>query len=111
MEPRDQLRLLTDGVGCSVCDTVVPPDRIRLLAHRDDLAFVEIDCADCRSTTLGFVVAGALPPEAVRFADAPPIGADDVLEVHELLESWQGDLRGLLEGRRRAWPDGQGALP
>lgn len=97
MQPRDQLRLTTDGVECTVCDATVPPDRVRLLARRDDLTFIQLDCAACRSTTLGFVFAGSLPPERVRFADATPIGADDVLDMHELLEGWHGDLAGLLD--------------
>ena len=38
MDPRDQLRPLLDGVGCTVCGSLVPAERIRILAHRDDLA-------------------------------------------------------------------------
>ncbi len=102
MDPQDHLRALLDGVGCTVCEASVPPDRIQLLARRDDLVFVEIECPACASTTLGFIVARGLPPEAARFASAPPISGDDVLDMHELLKGWHGDLGGLL--RRSAHP-------
>ena len=57
MDPRDQLRALLDGVGCTVCASLVPAERIRILAHRDDLAFVELSCPGCGSTTLGMLQA------------------------------------------------------
>ena len=57
MDPRDQLRPLLDGVGCTVCGSLVPAERIRILAHRDDLAFVELACPGCGSTTLGMLQA------------------------------------------------------
>ena len=42
MDPRDDLDSLAGGVGCAACGELVPTDRIRVLARRDDLAFVEI---------------------------------------------------------------------
>lgn len=69
-------------------------DRIRLLARREDLAFVEIACTGCGSTTLGFVVGGDAADAAP--ATATPVTADDVLDMHATLEAWQGDLRSLL---------------
>ncbi len=116
MEWRDQLLTLAHGVACTVCDSAVAPDRVRLLARRDDLAFVQLDCEACGSTTLGFVFRDVLPPESVRFADPTPIGSDDVLDMHELLEAWDGDLAGLLEVRPspptedRASPRGSGRI-
>jgi hypothetical protein len=101
MDPLDHLLALSDGLRCSVCDEHVPSERVRLLAWRDDLAFLQIECGGCLSTTLGFVVGGradtadgveALAPGA----SAPLITSDDVLDMHQLLATWRGDLRGLL---------------
>jgi hypothetical protein len=92
MDPQDRLQTLLDGIACSVCEGSVSGDRIRLLARREDLAFVEIACGGCGSTTLGFVVDGA---DRARPA-ASPVTADDVLDMHVALEAWQGDLRSLL---------------
>ena len=95
MDPLDHLLALPDGLRCTVCDERVPATRIRLLAWRDDLAFLQIDCTSCASTTLGFVVGGR--SEDVEAASAPePISSDDVLDMHQLLATWRGDLAGLL---------------
>jgi len=105
MDPLDHLLALPDGLRCTVCDERVPATRIRLLAWRDDLAFLQIDCDRCASTTLGFVLDG-------RSEDAEPetepeaITSDDVLDMHQLLATWRGDLAGLLgsDGHGRAEP-------
>ena len=94
MDPQDRLQSLLDGIACSVCEASVSGDRIRLLARREDLAFVEIACSGCGSTTLGFVVDGDTVDSAPAFTG--PVTADDVLDMHATLEAWQGDLRSLL---------------
>ena len=95
MDPRDHLLAHPDGLRCTVCEERVPATRIRLLAWRDDLAFLQIDCAACASTTLGFMLGGR--SEDVEPVPAPaPITSDDVLDMHQLLATWRGDLAGLL---------------
>jgi hypothetical protein len=120
MDPRDRLRPLLDGVGCTVCGVLVPADRIRILAHRDDLAFVELSCPACASATLGLLLPagdpdgevildvapfGELSPndDARRAADGP-ITPADVRAAREFLDGWRGDLVGLIGGRPA--PDG-----
>ena len=115
MDPRDDLDALAGGVACAACGEHVPGDRIRVLAQRDDLVFVEVDCPACRSESLGIVI-GALDDDAVapepvmagrmygefgpndddRFRFARPIDAGDVTAVRQLLAA--GDLRALLGG-------------
>ena len=68
MDPRDDLDSLADGVDCAACGQFVPNDRIRVLARRDDIAFVEIHCPGCRSESLGIVIAS--DADAARDADA-----------------------------------------
>jgi hypothetical protein len=114
MDPRDDLESLAGGVGCAACGELVPTDRIRILARRDDLVFVEIACPGCRSDSLGIVVAvdeaaflggtadapaattyGEFGPADVeRFQEAGPIGARDVEVVRRLLA--RGDLAALV---------------
>ena len=100
MDPLDHLLALPDGLRCTVCDERVPATRIRLLAWRDDLAFLQIDCQGCASTTLGFVLGGrseeADSEEAEREAAPDPISSDDVLDMHQFLATWRGDLSALL---------------
>jgi hypothetical protein len=100
MDPRDDLGSLAGGVDCAACGSFVPAGRIRVLARRDDIAFVEIDCGTCRSESLGIVIADDSrgdvvssgvsygefdPSDEERFREALPIGQDDVALVHELL--------------------------
>jgi phage FluMu protein Com len=100
MDPLDHLLALPDGLRCTVCDERVPATRIRLLARRDDLAFLQIDCPSCASATLGFVhggrTDGPAPLDDPPLDERPPIDADDVLDMHQLLATWRGDLTGLL---------------
>ena len=101
MDRQDDLRALMDGLTCTVCDEPVPPAGIRLLASRDDLVFLQLDCRTCASTTLGFVMTGNRDDDPLEAADAvdpeaPPISADDVLDMYQLLAGWSGDLASLL---------------
>jgi hypothetical protein len=124
MDPRDDLDSLADGVDCAACGQFVPTDRIRVLARRDDIAFVEIHCPGCRSESLGIVIASdddaatdelesgesseadiAVGPGHVygefgprdreRFHEALPIGAADLEIVHDLLA--RGGLAALVD--------------
>jgi len=112
MDPRDDLDSLAGGVDCAACGETVPTDRIRLLARRDDIAFVEVTCPSCRSDSLGIVIdetagSGAGdrigrgygefgPADIKRFRRARPIAATDVEAVRRLLAS--GDLAALVGG-------------
>jgi hypothetical protein len=110
MDPRDRLPPFANGVDCGACGRLVPLERIRVLASRDDLTFVEIDCQRCRSESLGIIVRSSdetasgtmygefLPADDARFREALPIGPDDVRTVRELLAS--GDLDAFV-GRSR----------
>ncbi len=104
MDPLDHLGALPDGLRCTVCEERVPADRLTLLAWRDDLAFLQLDCAACLSSTLGFVLDGRgdEPAEPVAPAQPAAISADDVLDMHQLLSAWRGDLAGLLASDARS---------
>jgi hypothetical protein len=106
MDPQDHLIQRPDGL-CAVCGDSVPPDDVRLLARRDDLAFLQIRCG-CGSTTLAFVMAGAIDIAAAEASPGSdsrsPVSSDDVLDMHTLLESWQGGIRELLGNPARSGP-------
>lgn len=94
MDPRDHLRALPDGLACTVCDETVPAERIRLLARREDLTFVQVDCLACGSTSLEFVADPV--PDAPAPAEPEAISADDVRAMRDFLGGWNGDLRTLV---------------
>jgi hypothetical protein len=95
MDPRDDQGSHAGGVDCAACGNFVPTDRIRVLARRDDISFVEVDCPSCRSESLGIVIGDASredgaygefgPLDEERFRAAPPIGANDIHVVRDLL--------------------------
>ena len=121
MDSRDRLPPFVNGVECAVCGRTVPRDAIRILASRDDLTFVELACAACRSESLGIVVAADspdgdaapetygefLPSDAERFREALPIDVDDVARVRAILAS--RGIVGLVDSA--AGPDDGGRRP
>jgi hypothetical protein len=104
MHPGDRLGPIPDGVSCTACGASVPAEWIRILAHRDDLAFVELACASCGSSALGLLLAADQPgdPPILDVADPSPapsaITHADVAAMRDFLADWRGDLRGLLVG-------------
>jgi hypothetical protein len=109
--------------ACGACGQPYGRGRVRLLAEREDLFFVDLACAHCGAQAVAIVTvrvdeeggadlqAGDLAPAGSEPApferrptpEAPPISTDDVLRVHELLAGFRGDARELLahlDGRR-----------
>jgi hypothetical protein len=116
MDPRDRPRPLRDGASCTACGASVPTSEIRILAQRDDVAFVELDCPACQSTTLALLIepgedAGASTLDvADDSADARmrpvraipgPITEQDVEALRRDLAEWDGDLVGWLDALDR----------
>ena len=111
MDPRDRPRPLPDGAMCTACGASVPTGRIRILARRDDVAFVELDCPDCGSEALGLLMASTPDGEPILDVaiDVPtmspsagastlgPISEADVEAVRRDLATWDGDLVGWLD--------------
>ena len=102
MDPRDLLRPLPDGAACTACGATVPAGRIRILARRDDVAFVELACHACGSDALGLLITPssidgvplldvAGEPD-VATSSIRPISSADVDAVRADLAAWTGDL-------------------
>ncbi|MEP6639861.1 MAG: hypothetical protein ABJC39_10970 [Chloroflexota bacterium] len=111
MDPRDRVRPLPDGAACTACGAPVPTGRIRILARRDDVAFVELDCAACGSAALGLLtpslITGGAPeldvasdPAGIarprRGGAGRPVSDADVAAIRDELAVWDGDLVGWL---------------
>jgi len=116
MDPRDRPRPLHDGAACTACGATVPTGRIRVLAQRDDVAFVELECPTCTSTTLALLLDpigldGSSTLDVDQdFAAAQmnvdrgagrPISEADVEALRRDLAAWDGDLVGWLEALDR----------
>jgi hypothetical protein len=124
MDPRDRPRPLPDGATCTACGAPVPSGRIRILARRDDLAFVELACPRCGSAALGLIVPSTAPDgeptldvaaegsatdpasegashAAVGRSAFRPISEADVGAIRSDLAAWDGDLVGWLDALDR----------
>jgi hypothetical protein len=108
---------MPDGATCTACGAPVPTGRIRILATRDDLAFVELVCDGCGSAAVALLLDADGPegnPILDVASDSPapggptrsagrgrPIDATDVEALRRDLAAWQGDLVGWLEAIAR----------
>ncbi len=111
MDGADWLRTQLTSFGCAACGEPYETGRIRLLAERDGLYFVDLACASCASQAVAIVTieldeddipqadAGDLiqiVTDPVRIPVRAPIDADDVLDMHGMLAAFQGDATALL---------------
>ena len=104
---------------CSVCHRSFIEDDVEVVSRKEDIWMMVVQCKDCHARS--FVAAlvgeatGATPmgqlfdlattnqpfdelPDAGFEADeSQPVSVDDVLEMHEFLEDFDGDFRSLLK--------------
>jgi transcription elongation factor Elf1 len=117
MDSPEWLRTQLTSFTCPACGRRYRGSRIRLLAERDGLFFVDLDCSRCGSHNVAIVTVDSdeaelsiidasdielavdLEPEHLG-EDLPEntelVTADDVLDMHELLVSFDGDMHALL---------------
>ena len=90
-------------VRCANCGAVYGRDSVAVVGNREDYWFVRCACQACGTQGLGVVI--------VKRVDAPPLLApraafsddelilcvDHVLEAHDLLRDYVGDVNGLFE--------------
>lgn len=109
MDGADWLRTQLTSFGCASCGRPYRPDRIRILAQREELFFVDLGCEACGTQAVAVVTIQAEDGEAPR-ADAgdielarigredtgepsrPAVSADEVLQMHEFLAAFDGDF-------------------
>ncbi len=120
MDGPDWLRTQLTSFTCPACGRRYRGSKIRLLAERDGLFFVDLDCARCGSHTVAIVTVEIDDSQALitdvsdltlatddvpeHLGEELPAGAalvtaDDVLEMHEFLATFKGDVTTLLRGR------------
>jgi transcription elongation factor Elf1 len=118
MDGPDWLRLQLTSFNCPACGRRYRGTRVDVIAERDGLYFVDLDCAECGSRTVAIITvdqqdAGlsvgelqAVSEVDDRFGEAlpsaaAPVTADDVLDMHEFLAHYEGDVRSLLRSDAR----------
>lgn len=118
MDGPDWLRTQLTSFTCPACGHRYRSSRIRLLAERDGLHFVDLDCTLCGSHNVAIVTVELDDgePSITELSDldqppvhldeplptgAAPVTADDLLEMHQFLARFEGDVEGLFRAASR----------
>lgn len=102
------LKQLISSYRCHTCRRPFKRERIRVSARGEDFWLISVRCAYCREWHLFGVTLrdeGAAdtpltdlsPEEEERFAALAPVSSDDILDVHEALARFSGDVSALFE--------------
>ena len=109
MHSRRSMNEWLDGmfgtVRCANCGAVYGRDSIAVVGNRDDYWFVRCTCETCGAQGLGVVIVKRVASDPPLEGPAPVaadvsedrLRVDDVLEAHELLRDYAGDMHGLFE--------------
>lgn len=114
-EDQDDVRRIVLSVldGCSTCGRAHELDDLRVVGRSGTLWMLGVTCPSCNSQSFVAAVVGDqadVDPDVSSFDDADvepalsetgePVTVDDVLDMHEFLESFNGDFHRLFARRR-----------
>jgi hypothetical protein len=105
---------------CSVCHRTFEPDDIHVLSRKPDVWMMVVQCEDCQARNFVAALIGDSDPAAARLAlrqlsaersadvvepesrpQGAPVSIDDVIEMHQFLNSFDGDFKSLFARSRR----------
>jgi hypothetical protein len=106
---------------CSVCHRGFEPDDVQVLSRKSDMWMLMVSCGECHARNFVAAVIGDGDAEEAQLAlrrlgeehlrsrlesasdskaeedTADPISVDDVLEIHEFLQGFDGDFKQLFQ--------------
>jgi transcription elongation factor Elf1 len=96
------IKRLVATIECGVCGQRYEGEDSTILGHYGDLWFLSVRCPACHSQGLvAAVIKEGRVPELVtdfteeeydKFREIDMVNADDVLDIHDFLEGFDGDL-------------------
>ena len=99
------IKRLLSQLKCTVCGHRYAPGSTKVLVHSEGLWLLRVWCCECCASSLVVALIGEdeartgigdlTEVEIEKFVDAPPIGADDVLDVHDVLVDAPVDITSL----------------
>lgn len=99
-----RLREEAKKFDCSVCGINHTRSDIRVLGKLDDKWIVRVTCSSCATAFKLLVVveesagsATTVREGTTRTRRRPPVSSDDVLDAHEQLREFQGDVSSLFK--------------
>ncbi|MBC7264206.1 MAG: hypothetical protein H5T64_07570 [Chloroflexi bacterium] len=100
------IKYLITNLQCANCGQHYSLNDVHILGHRNDVWFSRVTCSNCN--TQGFIllalrerdaspeiIADVTAEEWAAFQERAPVSADDVLDVHNFLEQFNGDFASL----------------
>lgn len=109
------LRFLRDqakGYDCNVCGQNHSKSDIRVLGRLESAWIVRVTCSRCQTSFKLLVVVDEARSEIPPVRQAPsrgarerrraPVSLDEVLDAHEFLRTYSGDLKSLVGRRTRS---------
>lgn len=104
MLPKENIikKLITSS-KCEVCGRNYEVKNIDILGHEQEIWFLKIRCSACNHQSLVAAVVreNKIPPDSEltrseqdKFRDSPAITSDDVLDMHNFLKKFKGDITG-----------------
>lgn len=122
-EERIKRLILAAVPRCGACERAYTLDDFAVIGHREHLWMLTVRCADCHHQ--GFITAVVeghgiderhtprashadfFGEESAHTTPQEPITVDDLLDLHEFLDDFNGDFVDLFERRKDATSDGQ----
>ena len=104
----DQERMLKQVVSsfrCSVCRRSFEREHVRVTARHEQLWIVSVRCRACRNQQIFWValkgdeegvesvLRDLTNEEEEHFAELAPVSGDDVLDMYEFLQGFDGDFK------------------
>jgi hypothetical protein len=105
---------------CSVCHRGFEPDDIHVLSRKSDMWMLMVSCGECQARNFVAAVIGDGDAEEAQLAlrrlgeeqvrtrtdiepedegvPGEPVSVDDVIEIHQFLEAFDGDFKALFRG-------------
>jgi len=104
------IKYLIANIKCAICEEYYEQEDVRVVSHQEGLWVMTVTCENCHTQGLIFamvkegevpeIISELTPSEWAIFEKMPQISTDDVLDIHELLRDFEGDLSDLL---RKDW--------
>ena len=105
MVEENLMRKLINIIKCGLCGRHYDSGDIKGLGHREDLWFFSASCSTCKTRSLvAVIIKNGKPPELVTdlteeelsaFESREAATADEVLDMHNFLKDFSGDISNL----------------
>ena len=106
---------------CSVCHRGFEPDDVHVLSRKSDIWMLMVSCGECQARNFVAAVIGDGDAEEAQLAlrrlgeehvrtrtdiepedegePGEPVSVDDVIEIHQFLQGFDGDFKALFRDR------------